>query len=77
MPIRKKNEQLHIYVDFWDLNGAFSKDNLPLPVTEVMIDSTTGHEALSFMDCTVGCNQIQMTPKDQEATAGHSPKGIF
>ena len=42
-----------------------------------MIDSTTGHEALSFMDCTAGYNQIQMAPEDQEATAFRTPKGIF
>ena len=30
MPIRKKNEQLHIYVDFWDLNDASPKDNYRL-----------------------------------------------
>jgi len=42
-----------------------------------MIDSTTGHEALSFMDCTVGYNQILMALEDQEATAFHTPKGIF
>jgi len=52
MPARKKNEQLHIYVDFRDLNEACSKDNFLLSVTELMIDSTTGHKALSFMDCT-------------------------
>ena len=42
-----------------------------------MIDSTTGHEALSFMDCTAGYNQIQVAPEDQEATAFRTPKGIF
>ena len=77
MPVRKKNKQLHIYVDFQDLNDACSEDNFPLPVTELMIDSITEHEELPFMDCTARYNQIQMAPKDQEATAGHTPKGIF
>ena len=56
MPVRKKNEQLHIYVDFRDLNDACSKDNFLLLVTELMIASTTRHEALSFVDCTTGYN---------------------
>ena len=51
MPARKKNEQLHIFVDFRDLNEPCSKDNFLLPVTELMIDTTIGQEALSFMDC--------------------------
>jgi len=44
---------------------------------KLVIDLTTGHEALSFIDCTADYNQIQMAPKDQEAMAFHTPKGIF
>jgi len=74
---RKKNGQLHVCVDFWDLNGACPKDDFPLPVIELMIDSTTGDEPLSFMDCKAEYNQIQMALEDQEATAFRTPKGIF
>ena len=77
VPVRKKNGQLRVCVDFRDLNEACPKDDFPLPVTEIMIDATTGHEALSFMDCTAGYNQIRMAPEDQEATAFRTPKGIF
>ncbi|XP_074314028.1 uncharacterized protein LOC141649233 [Silene latifolia] len=77
VPVRKKNGQLRICVDFRDLNDACPKDDFPLPVTELMIDATTGHEALSFMDCTAGYNQIHMAPEDQEATGFRTPKGIF
>jgi len=77
VPVRKKNGQLRICVDFRDLNDACLKDDFPLPVTELMIDSTIGHEALSFMDCTAGYNQLLMAPEDQEATAFRTPKGIF
>ena len=56
IPISKKNGQLRICMDFRDLNGACPKDDFPLPVTELMINSTTGHEGLSFMDCTAGYN---------------------
>jgi len=48
-----------------------------LPVTELMINATTGHEALSFMGCTTGYNQIQMALKDQDAMAFRTLKGIF
>jgi len=56
MLVKKKNEQLHFYVDFWDLNDACSKDNFPLPVTKIVIGSTTERQALSSMDWTAGCN---------------------
>ena len=77
VPVRKKNGQLRIYVDFPDLNEVYPKDDFPMSVLELMIDSTTGHEALSFIDCIAGYNQIQMAPEDQEATAFRTPKGIF
>ncbi|XP_074283593.1 uncharacterized protein LOC141608135 [Silene latifolia] len=69
VPVRKKNGQLRMCVDFRDFNDACPKDDFALPVSELMIDATTGHEALSFMDCTAGYNQIHMAPEDQEATA--------
>jgi len=58
VPVRKKNGQLQICMDFRDLNDACPKDDFSLSVTELMIDATTGHEALSFIDCTAGHNQI-------------------
>ena len=33
-----------------------------------MVDATTSHEALSFMDGSLGYNQIRMAPKDEELT---------
>ena len=56
VPVRKKNSQLHICVDFRDLNDACPKDNFSLPVTKLIVDATTGYEALSFVDCNVGYN---------------------
>ena len=66
-----------MYVDFHDLNSACDKNDFPLPITEVMVDATTGHEALSFMDGSSGYNQIWMNPKDEELTAFRTPKGIY
>jgi len=77
MHVEKKNGQLRICVDFGDLNDACPKDDFPLPVIELIIDSTIGHEALSFIDCTTGYNQILIAPEDLEATAFCRPKGIF
>jgi len=62
---------------FLDLNGACTKDDFSLPITKRMIDAMTGLEVLSFSDCTVGNNKIQMALKDQDATVFCTPKGIF
>ena len=42
-----------------------------------MVDATTGHEALSFMNGSSVYNQIQMNLMDEELTAFHTPKGIY
>ncbi|KAL0394673.1 UNVERIFIED_CONTAM: Polyprotein P3 [Sesamum latifolium] len=60
-----------------DLNNACPKDDFPLPIAELMIDATTGHEALSFMDGSSGYNQIRMAPADEELTAFRTLKGIY
>jgi uncharacterized protein YehS (DUF1456 family) len=75
--VRKKNGQIRVCVDFRDLNRACPKDDFPLPNTELMVDSTISHEALSFMDGSSGYNQIRMAPEDEELTAFRTPKGIY
>jgi ribonuclease HI/uncharacterized protein YehS (DUF1456 family) len=77
VPVRKKNGQIRVCVDFRDLNRACPKADFPLPNTELMVDSTIGHEALSFMDGSSGYNQIRMAPEDEELTAFRTPKGIY
>ncbi|KAL0439876.1 UNVERIFIED_CONTAM: putative protein K02A2.6 [Sesamum latifolium] len=72
--VRKKNGQIRVYVDLRDLNNACPKDDFLLPIAELMIDATTGHEALSFMDGSSGYNQICMAPANEELTAFRTPK---
>ena len=42
-----------------------------------MVDTTAGHETLSFMDGSSRYNQIQMTLKDEKKTTFQTPKGIY
>ncbi|KAL0287551.1 UNVERIFIED_CONTAM: Transposon Tf2-12 polyprotein [Sesamum radiatum] len=77
VPVRKKNGQIRVCVDFRDLNNACSKDDFPLAIVELMIDATTGHEALSFMDGSSGYNQIRMAPANEELMAFRTPKDIY
>nr|GME13983.1 uncharacterized protein LOC109192688 [Ipomoea batatas] len=74
VPVRKKNGQIRVCVDFWDLNVACPKDDFPLPITELMIDAVTEHEIMSFMDGSSGYNQIRMASEDEELTTFRSQK---
>ncbi|KAL0287172.1 UNVERIFIED_CONTAM: hypothetical protein Sangu_2704200 [Sesamum angustifolium] len=44
VPVRNKNGQIRVCVDFRDLNNACPKDDFLLPIVELMIDATVGHE---------------------------------
>lgn len=55
-------------VDFTDLNKTFPKDSFPLPKIDFIVDSTTGHQILSFMDVCLGYNQVWMTLDDPDKT---------
>ena len=48
--VKKKNGKWRICVDFTDLNKACRKDCFLLPHIDRLVESTTGHEMLSFMD---------------------------
>ena len=64
-------------VDFTDLNRACPKDSYPLPRIVTLVDSTTRHELLSFMDAFSGYNQIKMKEEDQEKTSFVTNQGLF
>ena len=59
--VAKKNGKHRVCVDFTDLNKACPKDFFPLPHIDMMVDATSGHQMLSFMDAFSGYNQIRCT----------------
>ena len=56
-------------VDFTDLDKACPKGSYPLLRIDVLVDSMTGHQLLSFMDTFSGYNQIRLDKADQEKTS--------
>ncbi|XP_070030082.1 uncharacterized protein [Nicotiana sylvestris] len=60
-----------------EVNKFIEKDEFPFPISELMIDATTGYEAMSFKDGSSGYNQIRMVPKYEELTGFPTPKGIY
>ena len=64
-------------IEFIDLNKACPKDSFPLPHIDMLVDATTSHKLLSFMDAFSGYNQILIHPVDQEKTAFITKSGIF
>ena len=67
--VKKPNGTWRMCIDFMDLNRACPKDSYPLPKIDKLVDSTAGHELLSFMDAFSGYHQIPMVAEDQEKTS--------
>lgn len=77
VPVKKKNGQIRICIDYRDLNKACPKDDFPLPNAELMVDNTSNHDMFSFMDGSSGYNQMKMDPDDEKHTAFRTPIGIY
>ena len=75
--VKKANDKWRMCVDFTDLNKACPKDSYPLPLIDQLVDSTAGHQLLSFMDAFSGYNQIKMDEADQEKTSFITSQGLF
>jgi ribonuclease HI len=75
--VKKSNGKWRMCVDFTNLNKAYLKDSFPLPQIDLLVDSTSGHELLSFMDAFSGYNQIYMEEADQEKTAFITDRGLY
>ncbi|KAI0520109.1 hypothetical protein KFK09_007577 [Dendrobium nobile] len=77
VPVKKKNGQIRVCIDYRDLNKACPKDDFPLPNAELMVDNTLNHDMFSFMDGSSGYNQIKMDPDDEKHTSFQTPIGIY
>ena len=75
VPVPKKDGKVKICVDFRDLNKVSPKDDFPLLHIDILVNNTTSHALLSFIDGFLGYNQIKMAPKDMEKTS--TPWGTY
>ena len=46
--VMKANRKWRMCVDFIDLNKAYPKDSFPIPMVDILVDSTAQHQLLSF-----------------------------
>jgi hypothetical protein len=58
--VYKKNGKLHMCIDFRDFNKATLMDGYLMPVADALVNATTGHKVISFMDGNAGYKQIFM-----------------
>jgi hypothetical protein len=67
---------MRVCIDFRDLNKATPMDGYPMPVADMLVDATTSHRVISFMDGNAGYNQIFMVEEDIHKTAFRCPGAL-
>ena len=77
VPVRKKNREIRLCVDFINLNRSSLKDNYPLSKIEQILQKVVGAQRISMVDGFSGYNQIAMHPDDKEKTTFTTPWGTF
>ena len=75
-PRVKKNGKLRVCVDFRDLNVVTPKDMYVMPIVDMLVDSTTNNELLSFMGGIFGYNKILIAVDDISKTSLKCPSSF-
>ena len=77
VPVRKKNWEIRLCVDFRNLNKASLKDNYPLPKMDQLLQMVWGAQRISMLDGFSSYNQINVDLVDREKTTFTTPWGTF
>ena len=77
VPVRKKNGEIRLCVDFRNLNRESLKDNYPLTKMDHILQKVVGASQMSMMDGFSGYNQVAVLLEDQKKTAFTTPWGTF
>ena len=75
--VPKKGNKWRVCVNYTDLNDACSKDSFPLPRIDQIVDASTEHGMLSFLDAFSGYHQIPMHSPEAEKTYFITPHGLY
>jgi hypothetical protein len=77
VPVRKKNGEIRLCVDFRNLNQSSLKENYPLPKMDHVLEKLVGANIMSMIDGFSGYNQIVVHKDDKEKTAFTTSWGTF
>jgi len=77
VPVRKKNGEIRLCVDFRNLNWSSLKDNYALPKMDHVLEKVVGSNKISMIDGFSGYNQIGVHEDDKEKTAFTTLWGNF
>jgi hypothetical protein len=77
VPIRKKNREIRLCVDFRNLNRCSLKDNYSLPKMDHILQRVVDAKRISMLDGYSGYNQISVVEEDKKKTTFTTPWVTF
>lgn len=77
VPVKKKNSEIRMCIDFRKLNTVTLKDSYPLPRIDEIVDEMGKACVFSTLDATSGYYQIELEENDKEKTAFRWKNGLF
>ena len=77
MPVKKKNGDMRLCIDFKNLNKASQKDNYPVPSMEHILQCISGSEMLSLLDGFSRYNQVLVSNGDKLKTTFNTKWGTY
>ena len=75
--VPKKRNKWRVCVDYTDLNDACPKDSFPLPHIDQIVDASSRHGMLSFLNAFSGYHQIPIHPPDAKKTSFITSHGLY
>ena len=75
--VPKKEGKWRECIDYTDLNDVCPKNSFPLPHIDQIVDASTRHGMLSFLNAFSRYHQIPMHQPDVEKTSFITPHGLF
>jgi hypothetical protein len=75
--VRKKSGEIHLCVDFRNLNRCSLKNNYPMPKMDHILQRIVGAHRISMLDGYSGYNQIEVLEEDKEKTVFTTRWGTF
>jgi hypothetical protein len=67
-PISKNSGEIHLCIDFRNLNRASEKENYPIPPMEKLLQTVSGSKIFSLLDAFSGYNQVLVSQEDRLKT---------
>jgi hypothetical protein len=77
VPVRNKNGEIRLCVNFKNLNRSSLKDNYPLTKMDHILEKVVRANRMSMIDGFSSYNQIAMHQNDKEKTTFTTPWGTF